>query len=129
MNRRPLPAFTSLRSRLYEQVPLTSTSHGLGQHTAYKHQAPPRRGTICAGFSPTLAADPARHPALQDEVRRNIDAAARGGCEQVIVFAGNRPLVRETHVAGQCVVAGGRHRDHDAIAARYRDTLEGLLAD
>lgn len=34
--------------------------------------------------------DPARHPALQSEVRRNIDSAARGGCEQVIVFAGNR---------------------------------------
>ena len=34
--------------------------------------------------------DPARHPALQAEVRRNIDAAAKGGCEQVIVFAGNR---------------------------------------
>ena len=34
--------------------------------------------------------DPARHPALQSEVRRNIDAAAKGGCEQVIVFAGNR---------------------------------------
>lgn len=45
------------------------------------------------------------------------------------VFAGNRPLVRETHVDGQRVVADGRHRDHEAIAARYRDTLGRLLAD
>ncbi len=34
--------------------------------------------------------DPGRHPALQTQVRRNIDAAANGGCEAVIVFAGNR---------------------------------------
>ncbi|GGA69836.1 formimidoylglutamate deiminase [Arenimonas soli] len=45
------------------------------------------------------------------------------------VFAGNRPLVRETHVDGQRVVADGRHRDHDAVAARYRTTLARLLAD
>ncbi|MDB5470753.1 MAG: xylose isomerase [Caulobacter sp.] len=34
--------------------------------------------------------DPTRHPALQTEVRRHIDAASEGGCEAVIVFAGNR---------------------------------------
>jgi hydroxypyruvate isomerase len=34
--------------------------------------------------------DPARHAALRDEVRRKIDAAAAGGVEAVIVFAGNR---------------------------------------
>lgn len=45
------------------------------------------------------------------------------------VFAGNRPLVGEVHVAGERVVAAGRHRDHDVIAARYRSTLERLLAD
>lgn len=44
------------------------------------------------------------------------------------LFAGNRPLVRETWVAGQRVVAQGRHRDAEAIAARYRHALAGLLA-
>jgi formimidoylglutamate deiminase len=44
------------------------------------------------------------------------------------VFAGNRPLVRETHVAGQRVVAEGRHRDAGLIADRYRRTLADLLA-
>lgn len=34
--------------------------------------------------------DPARHASLRDEVRLRIDEAAEGGCEAVIVFAGNR---------------------------------------
>jgi hydroxypyruvate isomerase len=34
--------------------------------------------------------DPSRHAALRDEVREKIDAAAAGGAEAVIVFAGNR---------------------------------------
>lgn len=33
---------------------------------------------------------PSRHAALSDEVRRNIDAAAEGGVEAVIVFSGDR---------------------------------------
>jgi len=41
--------------------------------------------TLEEGFN-----DPSRHAALADEVRRNIDAAAAGGVEQVIVFSGNR---------------------------------------
>jgi len=45
------------------------------------------------------------------------------------VFSGNRPLVREVHVDGQRCVAEGRHRDHDAIARRYRQALPALVAD
>lgn len=45
------------------------------------------------------------------------------------IFSGNRNLVREVQVAGTPVVVEGRHRDRDAIAARYRDTIETLLAD
>ncbi|RDZ27732.1 formimidoylglutamate deiminase [Lysobacter silvisoli] len=44
------------------------------------------------------------------------------------LFAGNRRAVRETWVGGRRVVAQGRHRDRDAVAARYADTLRGLLA-
>lgn len=44
------------------------------------------------------------------------------------LFSGNRPLVREVHVGGKQVVADGRHRDRDAIATRYRQTLQALLA-
>jgi formimidoylglutamate deiminase len=45
------------------------------------------------------------------------------------VFAGNRPLVREVRVGGRVVVSDGRHRDREAIAARYRDTVTALLSD
>src|SRR5690606_1550036 len=43
------------------------------------------------------------------------------------IFSGNRNLVRETHVAGQRVVAEGRHRDRDAIETRYRQAIARLL--
>jgi formimidoylglutamate deiminase len=45
------------------------------------------------------------------------------------VFAGNRSLVNETHVAGHRRVAQGRHREHEAIARRYCDAMSSLLAD
>ncbi|MGN6111420.1 MAG: formimidoylglutamate deiminase [Luteimonas sp.] len=44
------------------------------------------------------------------------------------IFSGNRPLVREVRLAGERVVADGRHRDRDAIAARYRAAVVTLLA-
>jgi len=44
------------------------------------------------------------------------------------LFAGNRPLVDQVHVAGTCRVEGGRHRQHDTIAHRYRNTLQHLLS-
>lgn len=44
------------------------------------------------------------------------------------IFSGNRNLVREVDVGGQPLVRDGRHRDRVAIAARYRKTLEALLA-
>jgi len=45
------------------------------------------------------------------------------------LFAGNRNLVREVRVAGQALVEAGRHRDRDAIAARYGQVVARLLAD
>ncbi len=43
------------------------------------------------------------------------------------LFSGNRNLVRKVDVAGQQLVSNGRHRDREAIAARYRETIERLL--
>ena len=43
------------------------------------------------------------------------------------VFAGNRPLVSEVYVGGRRVVADGRHHRREAIAQRYRQTLQRLL--
>ena len=45
------------------------------------------------------------------------------------IFSGNRNLVRAVEVAGQRVVEHGRHRDRDAVAARYRTVVRALLAD
>jgi formimidoylglutamate deiminase len=45
------------------------------------------------------------------------------------IFSGNRNAVREVHVGGKRVVAGGRHPDRDSISARYRQTLQALLTD
>jgi formimidoylglutamate deiminase len=45
------------------------------------------------------------------------------------IFSGNRSVVREVCVNGEVVVSEGRHRDAEAIAQRYRQTMTGLLAD
>lgn len=57
---------------------------------------------------------------------------AGAGAEDLLdrwIFSGNRNLVDEVHVGGQRVVAGGHHRDREAIAARYRDALAALMPD
>ena len=54
--------------------------------------------------------------------------ASAGDIADRWIFSGNRPLVRDVHVAGARVVADGRHRDRDAIAARYRAAIATLLA-
>jgi len=42
------------------------------------------------------------------------------------IFAGNRPLLREVRVGRETPVVDGRHRDRDAIAARYRAAIARL---
>ena len=44
------------------------------------------------------------------------------------LFSGNRNLVREVEVTGTSVVENGRHRDREAIAARYREAMKVLLS-
>ena len=44
------------------------------------------------------------------------------------IFSGNRACVREVVVAGRRVVTEGRHRDRDAVAARYGAAMGKLLA-
>ena len=44
------------------------------------------------------------------------------------LFSGNRNLVDEVCVAGESVVSAGRHRDAEAIAARYRKAVQRVLA-
>jgi len=42
------------------------------------------------------------------------------------VFAGNAQVVRDVMVAGEWVVRGGRHRERERIAARYREVVVRL---
>jgi formimidoylglutamate deiminase len=44
------------------------------------------------------------------------------------VFAGNRSLVKEVHVAGKRLVADGRHGAAEKVAAEFRATMNSLLA-
>ena len=43
------------------------------------------------------------------------------------IFSGNANVVRDVEVAGVRVVEDGRHRDREAIAARYREAMKALL--
>ena len=53
--------------------------------------------------------------------------ATKGDVIDRWIFSGNRPLVRDVEVAGVAVVADGRHRDRDAVASRYRTSMQALL--
>jgi formimidoylglutamate deiminase len=64
-----------------------------------------------------------------DDQAPALAGATVGNLLDRLVFAGNRCLVDETHVAGVRVVSGGRHRDCDAIARAYGDAMRLLLAD
>jgi formimidoylglutamate deiminase len=44
------------------------------------------------------------------------------------VFSGQANPVRSTFVAGKALVREGRHRDHDGVAARFRETMRRLVA-
>ena len=44
------------------------------------------------------------------------------------IFSGNRSAVREVVVAGERIVVEGRHREAEAVAARYRKAMQRLLA-
>ena len=56
-------------------------------------------------------------------------AATRDDVAERWIFSGNRPLVREVHVAGRHVVEDGRHPRRDAVATRYAEALHRLLRD
>ncbi len=71
--------------------------------------------------------------AAQDFVVLDAQAPALAGATPTdlldrVVFAGNRCLVDETHVGGRRLVAGGRHRDREAVARRYALALRALLS-
>lgn len=107
------------------QAPGASTGRSLFDAAlAGGRQALRPAGSEPAGLSPgapldvvTLAAD---HPAL---IERRGDEILDSW-----VFAGDRGLVDCVWRAGAKLVNGGRHRDRDAIEARYAQALRTVLA-
>jgi len=72
-------------------------------------------------------------PTMDDRVTLDTDAPQFAGMTAADaidrwIFSGNRNLVGDVHVDGRKVVADGRHRDRDAIAARFRAAMSKLLA-
>lgn len=70
---------------------------------------------------------------VQDEIVLDADAPALIGANETDIadrwlFAGNRNLVKAVSVAGQRVVADGRHQQRDAVARDYRAAIKALLA-
>lgn len=70
---------------------------------------------------------------VQDAIVLDADApvlvgANAGDIADRWLFAGNRNLVKEVSVAGQRVVADGRHHQRDAVARDYRAAIKALLA-
>ena len=70
---------------------------------------------------------------VEDRVVLDTDAPILAGAVDADVidrwiFSGNANAVRDVEVAGVRVVEDGRHRDREAIAARYRDAMRKLLA-
>lgn len=103
------------------------------RNVAVAHDTPSVGATLFAGVQASAAASTA-FVAQEDAVVLDADApllagATAHGLLDRWVFAGNRPLVREVHVAGRQVVADGRHALHLAAAGDYADAIRRLLAD
>lgn len=77
------------------------------------------------GFASTTTAGDA---IVLDGDAPQLVGATAGDIADRWIFSGNRPLVRTVTVNGREVVADGRHRDREAIAARYATAMRGLLA-
>ena len=99
-------------------IAVGADSSSVGETLLHAVQASSARAT---GF------DPGGEVLLLDEDAPQLTGATPEDLQDRWIFSGNRNLVREVHVNGERVVVEGRHRDRDAIAARYRQALVKLL--
>ena len=77
-------------------------------------------GALAPGKRADIVVLDAAHPAFA--------AAGPDSWLDAWVFSGGRDAVDRVIVGGETVVTGGRHRARDAIAARYRRAMAGLMA-
>jgi formimidoylglutamate deiminase len=89
--------------------------------------------TLLRGVADSRASSTGFHDGDDEWLRLDADAAQFAGATDADIadrwiFAGNRPLLREVRVGADTPVVDGRHRDRDAIEARYRDAVPKLLA-
>jgi formimidoylglutamate deiminase len=87
------------------------------------------RGVLSSAADASGFADTRDDVVVLDGQAPALAGATAGDLIDRWIFAGNRPLVDDVQVAGRRVVVAGRHVERDAIAVRYRATLEDLLAD
>jgi formimidoylglutamate deiminase len=83
---------------------------------------------LAGGLRSAGQAEAAGDFVVLDDQAPALAGATVGDLLDRLVFAGNRSLVDETHVAGVRVVSRGRHRDRDAIARAYGEAMRLLLA-
>lgn len=85
------------------------------------------RAVVASAADATGFAEHADHVVLDAEVPLLAGATAQDIADRWI-FSGNRSVVREVVVEGERVVADGRHRDRDRIAAGYGKAMASLLS-
>ncbi len=85
------------------------------------------RGVVDSRASATGFGDSDDEWLLLDSGATQFVGATDGDIADRWIFAGNRPLVKEVRIAGETLVADGRHRDRDAIAKDYREAISKLL--
>jgi formimidoylglutamate deiminase len=84
------------------------------------------RGVLASGAQATGQGTDGDWLILDDAAPQLAGATADDAVDRWL-FSGNRPLVRDVILGGERVVTDGRHRDRDAIAARYSAAMRTLL--
>ena len=104
------------------------------RNIAVGRDTPSVGATLLQGVRASAARSTGFESDADDQVVLDAGAPALMGATEADVvdrwiFSGNRPLVSEVHMAGRRVVAGGRHVDRDAVAARFSRAMAGLMTD
>ncbi|HZH44695.1 MAG TPA: formimidoylglutamate deiminase [Lysobacter sp.] len=85
------------------------------------------RGVVASAAASTGFAQAAGDRVVLDRSAPALTCATQDDAIDRWLFAGNRPLVREVWVDGERLVADGRHRDRDRIAAGFDRAMRALL--